>query len=298
MKDKSFLCICAYFNPANYKTPIKNYREFAERLRKQGVPLLTIELSFTNTFCLPEIEPVGKELGACHIKLSRPNAAVMWQKERLMNFASQVMLSSFNSKADKLCLLDCDLLFKDDNWADNTAKAIETYDVVQPFGWLHRLGSQKEELFTQRGAVASISHGEYSPNCGGGAWAFRRDFLDRVGWYDKSPVGGNDTILLNSLFSVPQPHFNTFMSASQYAYASKVLRYKPSVGYIDNEVCHLYHGSFENRFYGDRYSILIENHFDPDSDIKLSDGVYQWSTEKSLMHDEVKRYFLSRREDS
>jgi hypothetical protein len=73
---------------------------------------------------------------------------------------------------------------------------------------------------------------------------------------------------------------------------------KGDVGYVPGDVYHLWHGSFEDRRYVERYHRLAAFDFDPETDIALSDtGLWSWSSDKPEMHAFVREYFASRNED-
>jgi hypothetical protein len=69
------------------------------------------------------------------------------------------------------------------------------------------------------------------------------------------------------------------------------------IGYIPIDVCHLYHGSLKNRSYMDRHQAILNHAYDPQTDIKLVNDVYEWATDKTEMHKMIKDYFYSRMED-
>ena len=70
------------------------------------------------------------------------------------------------------------------------------------------------------------------------------------------------------------------------------------VGYINHAIKLHYHGSFVNRQYVDRHSILKRHNFNPKKDIKIGkSGCWEWASDKPGLHKEVRNYFYSRKED-
>jgi hypothetical protein len=70
------------------------------------------------------------------------------------------------------------------------------------------------------------------------------------------------------------------------------------MGYVQGMALHLWHGDPVNRQYSARNAILKRHCFDPATDLRLNaDGVWEWASDKPLLHQEVRNYFYSRRED-
>jgi hypothetical protein len=74
------------------------------------------------------------------------------------------------------------------------------------------------------------------------------------------------------------------------------------VGYIPGTLLHNFHGAKRNRFYLDRWKILTQNAYDPETDIK-ADWQGLWQLEDTddrqiKLRDEIRQYFRARNEDS
>ena len=70
------------------------------------------------------------------------------------------------------------------------------------------------------------------------------------------------------------------------------------VGYLDGEIFHLWHGTDQHRSTRARHEGLQRFDFDPLADIAIDvNGSWRWNTDKHEMHDYVRAYFHSRRED-
>ncbi len=70
------------------------------------------------------------------------------------------------------------------------------------------------------------------------------------------------------------------------------------MGYVQGMALHLWHGDPVNRQYSARDAILKRHCFDPATDLRVNvDGVWEWASDKPLLHQEVRNYFYSRRED-
>jgi hypothetical protein len=133
------LCIVTcYYNPEAYRTKLYNYLLFADALRASGLELVTVECSMGQAdFELPN--------GPGLVRLRGRD--VMWQKERLLNVAIENVPARFT----KIAWLDCDLLFTNDTWAEETSRLLDRYPILQPFETVVRL---------PRGATTDASGGE------------------------------------------------------------------------------------------------------------------------------------------
>jgi hypothetical protein len=86
--------ITSYFNPAQYRRRLVNYRIFRERL---GVPLVAVELSFGSPFELSQDD--------ADVVVQLQDGDVMWQKERLLNIA----LTHVPDTCEHIAWLDADV---------------------------------------------------------------------------------------------------------------------------------------------------------------------------------------------
>lgn len=286
--------LTCHFNPAGFHRTEANFCTFASRLATQKVRLYAAELAFGNTpFRLPPIGNIVRLKGG----------DVLWQKERLLNH----LVEQLPPEVDKVVFVDGDILFGDPDWAIKTEEALNHADVIQPFDsavylppqiqtfdddpkWMHKPSSFSDRLRGGQGDKMECAIGF--------AWAFRRDFLKRVGGlYDRAILGGGDTILTWGIWTPGTYRFGEKMNARVGEYLERFRAAKPTPNFIKGTVCHLYHGSEKNRRYMDRYEIAVKHDYDPDHDIKRVNGVWAWASNKPALHDEVRNYFLGRKED-
>ena len=139
----------------------------------------------------------------------------------------------------------------------------------------------------------------------GGAWAFRRSAFDAVGGLlDTCIAGHGDWHQAFGLVSEEAPDVGVASYSDGYgrsiaAWQRRAARLKKNIGYVDNLAIHFWHGSKLRRFYTSRYKILIENDFDPQTDL-VSDwqGIYSLSGEKPNLRDQMRQYMIERDEDN
>jgi hypothetical protein len=190
-------CITTYFNPAHFSSRRENYEVFADRFRRSGIHLVTIECAFgDDPFELPSTDEIRRVR----------SHSVLWQKERLINLA----LSCLPSEAHKVAWLDCDIVFADPGWAVNTAQLLTQYRVVQPFQLRIKLlqgsGLTDEqdpplESFAYRwGKDRSLKGKKYRQHGSTGfAWAARKDVIQKHGLYDACLSGVGDDFIAHAM---------------------------------------------------------------------------------------------------
>jgi hypothetical protein len=299
--------ITCYFNPAGYRRRLANYRLFRERLT---VPLVTVELAYGNDF---ELDAKDAEV----LVRLRGND-ILWQKERLLNVA----LSALPDSCRKVVWLDCDVIFEADDWPRQTGLLLDRFTLVQPFSHLyHSPGdwNPDEELppgsEPWQSAPFLIASGMPAATCmstraseigcvHGHAWAAARDLLSQHHFYDACIIGGGDSVMLRTAYGCLDDaariqHMNGRQRTHYLAWAKAFYNaVRSNVGFVEGSLVHLWHGSMEHRRHEDRKRGLARFRFDPFEDIAMGDnGAWRWNSCKSEMHDYVRAYFPSRRED-
>lgn len=138
----------------------------------------------------------------------------------------------------------------------------------------------------------------------GGAWAFRRSALDTTGGLlGECILGHGDWFMAFGLVGEEAPDVGMASYSDGYRrviteWQRNAARLKKNIGYVDNFAVHHFHGSKQRRLYSQRYQILIENKFDPLSDLRKDwQGIYQLSGDKSALRDSIRQYFITRSED-
>lgn len=295
-----FCVITVFFNPAKFKSLLNNYYIFSDKLKKQNVKLLTVELVFGNN------EPEIKSDNVIVLK----GDSVMWQKERLINYA----VKNLPDECKYYAWVDCDVIFSDNNWANLAIEKLKTNDVIQLFKRVfylprtHKEYQGKHEIMLQGVIWQQKIHKNWlqrrknkdlpfsSP---GFAWAVKREvFPDGI--YDKNIIGSGDTFFVDCLLDSWEIHgyaskFNNKMKVDMYEWKSSLP--KLTYDYLPVDIYHLWHGSLKNRGYMDRHDMIKKYDYDPKTDIVLKNGVFEWNTDKPDFHKDIIQYFLNRKED-
>ena len=302
--------ITTYFNPVGYRTRLKNYRIFRQRL---AVPLLTVELSYGPDFELGERD--------ADVLVQIRGSDVLWQKERLLNLA----LASLPDECETIAWLDCDVVLTRPDWPRAAAQLLADVPLVQLFHERYNLPAEtlpeqmaSPALLPSGHAVAyQLAHRRVAaevvgePSCAtrwgvalGLAWAARRSLLEAHGFYDAGVLGGGDRALACAAFAQFDGLRESWCAnPSQSAHFLDWARpfhaaVRGGVGCVEGAVFHLWHGRREDRRYLERYAGFRAFDFDPRRDIAVAaSGCWRWNTSKPDMHRYVRDYFHGRRED-
>jgi hypothetical protein len=299
--------LTTYFNPIRYQRRLANYRIFRSNL---GIPLVTVELSFDGQFELTKND--------ADVLVQLSGGAILWQKERLLNIA----MKSVPRQVKNIAWLDCDILFKRKDWAEEAERELnERHNIIQLFSTAIYLTKEDDRehfndyssyptvpgllaLYKNTNAVsvgAVTTQGNYVYNPGL-AWAAKAEIFAEHGFYDLAITGAGDFYMANSIFgamdtvtklhSLNEPRREGYLKWGGPFHR----RVANKVGYISGEIYHLWHGDIKNRNYRYRHGLLAN--FNPHADIFIGDnGAWYWTKPNTALAEELRAYFLSRRED-
>jgi hypothetical protein len=295
--------VTCYFNPMRYARRLANYREFRARL---GAPLLAVELGYDGRFDLGD--------GDADAVLRLPGTDVMWQKERLLNVA----IAALPPECAKVAWLDCDVVFPRAGWDERAARLLDRVPLAQLFRHARYLGRDGDVARARPSLVSGVADGASPEEClrhpspdarpgtysCGLAWAARRALLAEHGLYDANIIGGGDRAIAcaaygcfghevewHSLTPAQERHYRAWAASLHDAVAG-------AVGFLDEDLHHLWHGEVRDRAFGARHEGLARFGFDPHADIAVdAHGCWRWSSDKPDLHRYVRDYFAARAED-
>jgi hypothetical protein len=133
--------LIAFFNPVQFKRPLKNLLYVMKSLRDERIPHFVAECVFFDR------EP---EVPGAHLVL-RSNS-LMFYKENLLNLLEATVPQQFT----KLVFMDGDIIFGAPDWIDQISQKLETTDIIQPFRGLLALSGQYQNPLYQ--AILRIRH--------------------------------------------------------------------------------------------------------------------------------------------
>lgn len=286
--------ITSYFNPKRFASRYRNFSAFRARL---GLPLLTVEWATAGDFEL--------RAGDSDLLLQVSGGSLMWQKERLLNLA----LAALPPSCEIVTWLDCDILFEDEDWADEVREVLVEAPIAQLFSEvIHTSRGAPEETLVRSSLVAdwrasepaglaarirsgAFQRGAAAPGepidefqerlrlasrpSSGHAWAARRALLDRHGLYDACICGAGDMAIALAALGRPRLFGDSFplnprQRAHYDAWATGFATATGGkVGVLGGRIQHLFHGALSNRQYRSRLQWAADSGFDPAIDLVI-----------------------------
>jgi len=287
-------------------------------MMQQGVNVLYAEMALHERgFELPDLVREDQ----LPVKVCGDN--ILWQKEALLN----KLLEHLPDDCDKVCWIDCDVLFQDEDWQANVCDALQKYRLVQCFDWAGMLPKGVEFVdtidinsfptrFDDCSKVYGYACGMFDKQIqlGNGhpgfAWAIRRETLEEMAkggpaFYDECVFGGADLLIARAAtYRHYQPDIadrhTRFHMASYIPWAQRwcdAMGY--SVNYAQNQLYHLFHGKMAHRNYDIRLNTMQNIEFDPSQDIeKLDSGLWTVTEAGDRLLPAIRAFFIGRKEDN
>ena len=139
----------------------------------------------------------------------------------------------------------------------------------------------------------------------GYAWAYTRQALEWVGGLaDTAALGAADHHMAMAL--IGRVH-DSYPSNIEQSYKTPLLRWQTrasqhisrNIGFLSGTIEHGFHGPKRSRGYVDRWSVLVNNGFNPETDLKRNTyGLVELAGNKPKLRHDIDAYFRLRREDS
>ena len=311
-----FYVVAVMTNPESFKKRPQLFKEFMARMDRYGAKLYVVEAVFGDrTFEVTD--PANPK----HIQLRTDTE--LWHKENLINVA----ISRLPSNWKYVAWIDGDIDFMRPDWMEETYHELQHHPVVQMFEDAVDLGPDHQILSTHKSFAYCYKNGiprkkvvrgksgdaygyYYTSGMKGAywhpgyAWAATRDAINTFGGlFDLGIVGAGDhhmacCLIGEAMNSVPKGVHPAYKNAV-VAWEKRALRLHKNIGYIKGTIYHFWHGKKRDRQYKDRWAILIDNKFDPSSDIHYDwQGIWSLYPGHEALRDDIRRYFQSRNEDS
>lgn len=306
MRAEMLHVVTCVANPMRWRSRIELFRRFAQHMLDSDVHLTVVECAYgERPFELAGMEHVHHVGVRAH--------TMVWNKECLINIG----ISRLPEGAKYIAWLDADIEFRRPSWAADTVHALQLYDVVQPWTDCYDLGPHDEHL-EHHTSFACIWHRRQpimqGPNAAGGpyrfahpgyGWATTRRVLDAVGGLmDTAALGAADHHMAMALIGRVQDSVPRNLGAS---YSAPLLRWQEraarvvggNLGAVPGTIEHAFHGAKDKRRYVDRWSILHQHRFCPETDLRRNSyGVIELCGNKPGLRHEIDRYFRQRDEDA
>ena len=301
--------ILPYFNFCHFQRRKQLFLEFVERYKATtGIAIVIVESSLQGeAFDLPN--PIPGVFAHFRVITQDP----IWLKENLINIGVSRLPQDWRMMA----WVDADITFMNENWVNQT-KAILTnrpLTIVQLFKTAANMGPCNEVYKLDNGFAWSILSAEqgsqkteqkkYTDFHPGFAWAVNRLAYDYMGGLvDWAILGSGDRhmalALVGSAVGSAPGNIDIEYKNKLIDFENKCKKANLCLGYIQGTVLHHWHGRLADRKYGERWNILINNKYNPLTDITRSHrcGLIQLTEEGRRMKQEIRQYFEDRNEDN
>lgn len=306
--NENLYIVTVIFNPMQFKSRVKLYKEFAEYIQCCGLTMITVEVALGD-----HAFEVTDRNNPFHLQLRTEN--VLWHKERGINLGVQKLTDLFPDWK-YMAWIDADVRFSDPHWFTHTVLALQHYRVIQPFSQAQFLKYNTEQYWITQSMMKKWSTKGYSQKppiplqyISGGhpglAWAVRRDTLEELGGLiDFCIAGSGDTHMANAFKGDINLFFKPGMSKG---FKDALTRWKNradkavhgNMGFIDGIASHYWHGASDKRGYIKRWDIMLFQQYDPYEDIYFSlNGLYKFSGNKPDMEYDIRKTMTERDEDA
>lgn len=317
--DPDLWVVSCYYNAHEDHNRHRNCLVFAREMKRQGVPVLMVELCKDET-----VSGLPHDLFQQYIRVNHSDE--LWSKEALINLG----VKQLPVTCTKVCWIDADIVFLDDHWATRCSRLLDKYKVVQPFdtyAFLNNTDSlqprknQHPDKYNHGFAYHFTKHGlprSFTKAHPGYAWAAQRTTFEHMGGlYTKAVLGLADVMMAygftaTSLADVRTtwqlPDIQTFMGSWNMRIVNDCTAWQQramhhvhgNVGApnANVKIHHLYHGSSKQRKYDLVGKILSK--YDPQLHVTINnDGLLHWTAgAPASLKKEVSLYFHDRKKNS
>lgn len=305
--------VSVHFNYNKSKNIKRNFERFAQQMKDFGVTFYVVECALEGQ----DFE-VTDPLNPHHVQVRAKYE--IFRKENLLNIGFGKALELYENQVQYLSWQDADVIFCNENWVQETIDALRINQVVQTWSKALDLDFKHEPLYfkDQKESVVSSfawcvrEFGVAAPkknystmwHCGYG-WAMRRSTYDAIGGLYELAIHGSCDFHMAWAFAADNVYMGLHgLTSNNYKKRSlEKLRLikqvvKGEVGVVDGLILHCWHGRKADRKYVERWSIPVNNNFEPDNDlIYTEEGVIELAGNKPQMIEDYRNYFRQRNDD-
>lgn len=303
--NNTLYVLCMIQNSLGWKARKRNYDIFKRQMNRPNVKLYTAEIAFGNAQY--EVTPPNFIETPDPQYLHLRTDCELWNKEGAIN----LLIQRLPEDAEYIAWMDADVVFTRPDWAEETVRLLQQYDVIQMFSHTQDLGSSFQPSgpilksyyyrYVEEGRNADKMHKEWIT---GLAWASKKSVLSKIGMLpDWCVFSSCDRHIAAGFLGIMGKSFREILTD---AYMKKCLLWgdraysviKGNVSYMPGLLLHYWHGDRKKRGYVDRWNVMADHNFDPDVDIvKDWQGLYRFSGNNPKLEEAFKQLLRTRNED-
>lgn len=327
-----FYVVTVVSNIVRYESRWRLYNDFAAHMKESGAKLITVELAYGDREF--EVTEAGNKF---HVQLRGRADSEIWHKENLIDRGID-RAYEIDPDVWGIGWVDADVRFGLMNpfkdgvaaWVNETCHQLESSAIVQMWSNAVDLGPKQEIMSTAKSfayqyknQIAIPKDTPYGYWHTGYAWAARTWALEllcgsvgRGPMLSYAPLGSADFYMAWALIGQLEGHLYQDVASQTHrergftqtyidwlmAWQYRAQNLKRSIGVVEQQLTHYFHGNKVDRGYNTRENILIDGKFNPLTDLRYNRwGILELVVQDSrqiTMRDQIKAYMRSRNEDS
>ena len=303
--------ILPYFNFVKSNRRRQLLLEFVERYKR----LDNIRLVLAEAVVLGQLFDLPNKIDGIYAHHRFTLKHQIWCKENLINVVAKNKLPS---DWKYLAWIDPDLTFQNKNWPqeaiyklrNENTHFIQLFETVMEMNSFHTFSFNNASSFGFKHQQSPQEwYWEKFDRHVGLAWACKREAFDAMnGLFELGIIGSGDYYMALSMANKVDAYFEKMIKAS-YKNVNKEFYFKIKefelkwisnrfkFSYINGNVEHHWHGDLRDRQYNTRRWILSKHRYNPMKDLIRDDqGLMELSKVGERIHQDLKKYFLSRNE--
>jgi hypothetical protein len=303
VSDNALYVLCMMQNSLGWNVRYRNYDIF--RMRLDNIPnvnLYTAEVAFGNA-------PFRITTHDFIYNLQLRTDCELWNKEGVIN----ELIKRLPESAEYIAWVDADVVWARPDWAEETVRLLQQYDVIQMFSHTQDLGSS----FQPSGPILQSYYSRYvEAGRDADAHAFKKEWITGLAWAARKSVLSEIGMLPDwCVFSSCDRHIaagflgimeQSFREKLTESYRHKCMLWgdraykvvKGNVGYLPGLLLHYWHGDRKKRGYAERWNLMADCNFDPDVDlVRDYQGLYRLSGNNPKLRDRFRMLLRERNED-
>jgi hypothetical protein len=299
LNDKVLWVVTVITNPKRYKRRYELFEKYKARMLKEpNVRLVVVEAAFGD-----RIHHVTSVDNPYDVQVRTRDE--IWHKENLINIGVQRIPPGWKYVA----WIDADLIFTNEDWVAETIHELQHRPIVQLFQTAIDQAPDGRALQTHQGfawqyyrnAPRGKAYAHWHP---GFAWAATYEAWNAMGGLvDFAILGSADHHMARAWIGETDTSLPAGVSVGYHRllkqFEVRAIRYTGKrLGFVKGSVMHEWHGKKANRKYVERWKILLDNDFDPTTDLHRDwQGLWMLNPDKPQLAEDISKYFGQRNED-